>query len=197
MQSQIICLFVLRRSLHPRYRHSICERGDQLRLPQTRGDLPASYRQIRTIWTPRYRHQPYHLRRQVGHGPLLSFSLCGCLCIVMARLHQFGTMIAILFSLKTMESLQIGVTTHFWATPSFSMKTVLLASLQSYRSVDADAWCKRALGQVFTRENILQAWWNTLKKSIHCVYHCMDHKRKYQHVRLHGNHCYPVFALNA
>ena len=104
---------------------------------------------------------------------------------------------SVLFSLKTMESLQIGVTTHFWATPLFSMRTVLLASLQSYRSVDADAWCKRALGQVFTRENILQAWWNTLKKSIHCVYHCMDHKRKYQYVRLHGNHCYPVFALNA
>ena len=36
--------------------------------------------------------------------------------------------LAILLSLKTMESLQIGVATHFRATPLFSMKTVSLES---------------------------------------------------------------------
>ena len=41
--------------------------------------------------------------------------------------------LAILFSLKTMESIQNGVVTHFRATPLFSMRTVLLASLQSCR----------------------------------------------------------------
>ena len=33
----------------------------------------------------------------------------------------------------------------FWVTPLFSMRTELIVSLQSCRSVDADAWCKRAL----------------------------------------------------
>ena len=36
--------------------------------------------------------------------------------------------LAILFSLKTMESLQNGVATHFQATPLFSMKTESQAS---------------------------------------------------------------------
>ena len=53
--------------------------------------------------------------------------------------------LAILFSLKTMESLQNGVATHFQATPLFSMKTESQASSQRCRSIDADAWCKRAL----------------------------------------------------
>ena len=53
--------------------------------------------------------------------------------------------LAILFSLKTMESLQNGFATHFQVTPLISMRTESLASSQSGRSVDADAWCKRAL----------------------------------------------------
>ena len=53
--------------------------------------------------------------------------------------------LAIVFSLKTMESLQIGVATHFRVTPSFSMRRVSLASSQSCLSVDADIWCKRTL----------------------------------------------------
>ena len=53
--------------------------------------------------------------------------------------------LAILFSLKTMESLQNGIATHFQATPLFLMKTESQASSQSYRSIDADAWCKRTL----------------------------------------------------
>ena len=51
--------------------------------------------------------------------------------------------LAILFSLKTMGSLQNGVATHFQLTPLFT--TDSLASLQSCCSVDADAWCKWAL----------------------------------------------------
>ena len=50
-----------------------------------------------------------------------------------------GVTLAILLSLKTMESLQNGVTTHFQATPLLSMRTVSLASLQSSCSVNADA----------------------------------------------------------
>ena len=55
--------------------------------------------------------------------------------------------LVILFWLKTMESLQIGAATHFRVTPLISMRTVLLASLQSCGSVDSDAWCKPALSQ--------------------------------------------------
>ena len=45
----------------------------------------------------------------------------------------------------TMESLLNGVVTHFRVTPLFSMRTVLLTSSQSCRSVVADAWCKQTL----------------------------------------------------
>ena len=54
-------------------------------------------------------------------------------------------MITVLFSLKTMESLQNGFATYFQATPLFSMRTKSQALSQSCRRVDADAWCKRSL----------------------------------------------------
>ena len=41
--------------------------------------------------------------------------------------------------------LQNGFATHFQASPLISMRAESLASSQSCRSVDADAWCKRAL----------------------------------------------------
>ena len=44
-----------------------------------------------------------------------------------------------------MESLQIGVATHFRVIPLFSMRTVSLASLQSCCNIDTDFWCKWAL----------------------------------------------------
>ena len=47
-------------------------------------------------------------------------------------------MLVILLSLKTMEALLIGVTTHFRVTPLISMRTVS----QNCRNVDADAQCK-------------------------------------------------------
>ena len=37
------------------------------------------------------------------------------------------------------------VATHSGVTPLFSIRIVLLASLQNCRSIDADAWCKQAL----------------------------------------------------
>ena len=52
--------------------------------------------------------------------------------------------LAISLSLKTMQSLQNGVATHFRVTPLYSVRTESLLSLQSCRSVDADARCKRA-----------------------------------------------------
>ena len=42
-------------------------------------------------------------------------------------------------------TLQNGFATHFQASPLISMRAESLASSQSCRSVDADAWCKRAL----------------------------------------------------
>ena len=54
-------------------------------------------------------------------------------------------MLAILFSLKTIESLQNGVATYFPVTPLFSMRTVLLASSQRCRKVEADTRCEKAL----------------------------------------------------
>ena len=57
--------------------------------------------------------------------------------------------LVILFSLKTVESLQIWVTTHFRVTLLFSKRTVLLASSQSCRSVDAEAWCRASSSYFF------------------------------------------------
>ena len=42
-------------------------------------------------------------------------------------------------------TLQNGFATHFQASPLISMRTESLASSQSGRSIDADAWCKQAL----------------------------------------------------
>ena len=50
-----------------------------------------------------------------------------------------------LFSLNSVESLENGLQSHFEVTPLFSMRTESLTSLQSCRSVDADAWCKWAI----------------------------------------------------
>ena len=54
-------------------------------------------------------------------------------------------MLAILFSLKSVESLENRLQPHSGATPLFSMRTKLQASWQSCRSIDADAQCKWAL----------------------------------------------------
>ena len=59
--------------------------------------------------------------------------------------HKSAMTLVILFSLQTMESLERGLQPQSGATQLFSMKTILLASSQSCCSVDADAWCKRAL----------------------------------------------------
>ena len=52
-------------------------------------------------------------------------------------------MSAIMFSLKTIKSLQNEVAYHFQMTPLFSIRVVSLASLQSCCIIDADVWCKR------------------------------------------------------
>ena len=54
-------------------------------------------------------------------GPVNTKRRCQC-C------DDFAMMLAIVFSLKTMKSLQIGVATHFQMTPLFSTRTELLAS---------------------------------------------------------------------
>ena len=57
-------------------------------------------------------------------------------------------LLAILPSLKTMESLQNGFATHFGATPLFSMREVSLVSSQHCCSVGTDAQCKRILTEI-------------------------------------------------
>ena len=57
-------------------------------------------------------------------------------------------MLAILFSLKSMESFENGLQLHFGVILLFSMRTESLASLQSCCSVDADTWCKRTLRNI-------------------------------------------------
>ena len=54
-------------------------------------------------------------------------------------------MLVILFSLKSVESLENRLQPRSGATSLFSMRTESLASSLSCCSVDADAWCKRAL----------------------------------------------------
>ena len=54
-------------------------------------------------------------------------------------------MLAILVSLKSVESLENRLQPHSGVTPLFSMRIESLASSLSCRSVDADAWCKRTL----------------------------------------------------
>ena len=65
-------------------------------------------------------------------GP--GYNKCQC-----QRCENCAMTVAILFSLKTMESLQNGVATHFQVTPSFTMITESIASSQHCRRVDADA----------------------------------------------------------
>ena len=73
--------------------------------------------------------------------------------LLRARLHQTkhqhcdnsAMMLVILFSLKSIELFENRLQPHSGATPLFSMRTISLASLQSCSSIDADAWCKRAL----------------------------------------------------
>ena len=72
--------------------------------------------------------------------------------IVRARLHQASTqhcdnsamMLAILFSLKSVQLLENRLQPHSGATALFSMRTESQASSQSFCSVDADTWCKWA-----------------------------------------------------
>ena len=59
--------------------------------------------------------------------------------------HNAAMMLAILFSLKTVESLENGLQPHPGATPMFSMRTESLALSQSYRNVDSDTQCKLVL----------------------------------------------------
>ena len=67
------------------------------------------------------------------------------------RSDNFVMMLAILFSVKTIESLENGYQPYSGATPMFSMRTELLASSQSCGSIDADALCKRALNMHIER----------------------------------------------
>ena len=47
--------------------------------------------------------------------------------------------------IETKELPENGLQLQSGVTPLFSMRTVLLVSLQSCHNIDADAWCKQAL----------------------------------------------------
>ena len=64
-----------------------------------------------------------------------------------------------LSSLKTMESLQNGVVTHFKTTLLFSTRTQSLASLQSCHRIDSDVQCKWTL--TFPHSTSLFQWTRT------------------------------------
>ena len=61
------------------------------------------------------------------------------------RCDNSSMRLAILFSFKTMESLENRLQPHSGATLLISMRTELQASLLCCRSVDADVWCKWVL----------------------------------------------------
>ena len=61
------------------------------------------------------------------------------------RCDNSTMMLAILLVLKTMDLLENGLQPHSGVTPSFSMRTLLLATTRSCRSIDPDVQCKRAL----------------------------------------------------
>ena len=61
------------------------------------------------------------------------------------RCDNCAKMLAILFSLKTMELLQVGVATQLHCFP---MRTESLPSLQNCRSTDTGAWCKWTLNVI-------------------------------------------------
>ena len=92
--------------------------------------------------------------RETWHEEKLWFCSKTFQFVLRARLHQASAS-SILFSLKTMESLQNEIVTHFSATPLFSIRTVTLASSQSCRSVDANAWCKWALRRIGSKKKQL------------------------------------------
>ena len=62
--------------------------------------------------------------------------------------------LAILFSLKSMETLENGLQPHSGVTPLFSMRTESQASSQSCRSIHADAWCKWAFRVRWSKSDI-------------------------------------------
>ena len=61
------------------------------------------------------------------------------------RCDNSAMTLAILFSLKSVESLENRLQPHSGVTPFFSMRTESQASSLSCHRVDADAWCKWAL----------------------------------------------------
>ena len=81
------------------------------------------------------------------HDNQPKYTLCGYGPFTSSVSVNTVTMLAILLSLKTIESLQNWVATHIGAIPLFSMRAISLASSQHCRSVDGDAGgqCKQAL----------------------------------------------------
>ena len=72
--------------------------------------------------------------------------------------------LAILFSMKSVESLENRLQPHSGATPLFSIRTESQASSLSCRSVDADAWCKQVL-----RLHLVFFWDSWYKASLNFV----------------------------
>ena len=63
--SEWFCICCVR-FVYTRHWHPGCERRHKLWLPEALGDVLASHRSIRSIWTLRHRHQPHHIRWPVS-----------------------------------------------------------------------------------------------------------------------------------
>ena len=85
-----------------------------------------------------------------------------------STLRQLCMTLTILFSFKTMESLQNGIATHFQATPLISMRAELQASLQSCRSVATDAWCKRVLRLLHSYAHLFISIYENILLAVNC-----------------------------
>ena len=92
---------------------------------------------------------------------------------------KVAMMLAILVSLKTIESPENGLQPYSGTFLLFSLRTETLASLQSHRHIDADAWCKQALmvclhcstriPMLITVEGYNRCQWDGTEMRVKCV----------------------------
>ena len=80
-------------------------------------------------------------------------------------------MLLIIFSLKTMKSLENGLQPHSGETPLFSIRTVSLVSSQISHSVGPDTWCKWALNGPTLKAclHLLSPSPSPCPSNLHCV----------------------------
>ena len=99
-------------------------------------------------------------------------------------------------------TLQNGFETHFQASPLILMRTEPLASSQSGRSVDADAWCKRGLTRLQWRiQDFPSGGTLGVKRTARCTKYsarCRNEWRHFQRVtKLYSQTLEAVFSQSS